>query len=155
MDGRARLPDDAFAACRQRLELPEPRVALGLALCGLATAAIDVSDGLVGDLGHIVERSGVGARIDVARLPASPWLATMLKGGARELALSCLLAGGDDYELCFTAANRDRERVAAIGAELGLPLARIGKTTPGAGFVVRDERGEPLKALPRAFDHFG
>jgi thiamine-monophosphate kinase len=154
MDGRARLSDDAFAACRARLEVPEPRVALGQALRGVASAAIDVSDGLVGDLGHIVERSGVGARIDVARLPAAPWLAAMLKGESRALALACLLAGGDDYELCFTAGNAQREAVAGIARELGLPLNRIGKITAAGGFVVRDENGSPLKALPHAFDHF-
>jgi thiamine-monophosphate kinase len=129
-------------------------VALGLALSGLASAAIDVSDGLVGDLGHIVERSGVGARIDVARLPAAPWLSAMLKGEARALALACLLAGGDDYELCFTAGNAQREAVGGIARELGLPLTRIGKITAAGGFVVRDETGSPLTALPRAFDHF-
>ena len=154
IDGRARLPDAAFDACRDRLDLPEPRVALGQALRGIATAAIDVSDGLVGDLGHIVERSGVGARIDVARLPASPWLAAMLKGGDRALALACLLAGGDDYELCFTAGNAQRESIGAIARELALPLTRIGKITAAGGFTVRGEDGAALTALPRAFDHF-
>ena len=154
MGGHVSLPEDAFEACRQRLELPEPRVALGLALRGVASSAIDVSDGLVGDLGHIVERSGVGARIDVARLPASPWLAAMLKDGRRSPALSCLLAGGDDYELCFTAANPQRERIAALAASLGLALTRIGKITATGGFTVRDETGAAMKALPRAYDHF-
>jgi thiamine-monophosphate kinase len=154
MGGHVSLPEDAFAACRQRLELPEPRVALGLALRGVASSAIDVSDGLVGDLGHIVERSGVGARVDVARLPASPWLAAMLKDGRRSPALSCLLAGGDDYELCFTAANPQRERIAALAGSLGLALTRIGKITATGGFTVRDETGAAMKALPRAYDHF-
>lgn len=152
--GRASLSADALAACRQRLELPEPRVTLGLALRGLASAAIDVSDGLTGDLGHIVERSGVGARIDVARLPAAPWLAAMLGDGRRELALACLLAGGDDYELCFTARNLQRDRIDALAREQGLALTRIGKVTAEGGLVVRDETGVPLAALPRAYDHF-
>ena len=152
--GRVTLSADALAACRQRLELPEPRVALGLALRGLASAAIDVSDGLTGDLGHIVERSGVGVRIDVARLPAAPWLAAMLGDGRRELALACLLAGGDDYELCFAASNAQRERIDALAREQGIALTRIGKVTDEGGVVVRDESGVPLPALPRAYDHF-
>jgi thiamine-monophosphate kinase len=153
-DGRLTLAEDASAACRQRLELPEPRVALGLALRGTASAAIDVSDGLTGDLGHILERSGVGARIDVDKLPARPWLAAMLRNPRRALALQCLLAGGDDYELCFTARNAMRERIDALARGLGLALTRIGKITAASGLVVRDEAGAPLPALPHAFDHF-
>jgi thiamine-monophosphate kinase len=152
--GRTRVPDAAFAACRQRLELPAPRIELGMGLRGLATAALDISDGLTGDLGHIIERSGTGARIDLARLPAAPHLATMLKGGERALALECMLAGGDDYELCFTAPNVHRERIDALARASGLPLSRIGKMTPAAGLVVRDETGAVLASLPRAFDHF-
>jgi thiamine-monophosphate kinase len=154
IDDRVRLPDDALAASRRRLEMPEPRVALGLALRGLATAAIDVSDGLTGDLGHVIERSGVGARIDIAKLPAAPWLAAMLADSRRALALQCLLAGGDDYELCFTASNAMRERIDAVARELRLPLARVGKITAARGLVVRDEAGVSLAAVPRAFDHF-
>jgi thiamine-monophosphate kinase len=152
--GRVTLGEAARAACRDRLELPEPRVALGHALRGVASSAIDVSDGLTGDLGHICERSGVGARIDVARLPASPSLAAMLKDARRALALSCLLAGGDDYELCFTAGNALRGRIAALGRDLGLALTRIGKITAARGLVVRDETGAPLPEVPRAYDHF-
>jgi thiamine-monophosphate kinase len=154
MAGRTSIPDAAFAACRRRLELPVPRIELGVALRGLATAALDISDGLTGDLGHIIERSGCGASIDLDRLPAAPHLAAMLKGGERGLALECVLAGGDDYELCFTASNAHRERVDALARALGLPLSRIGQMTPGAGLVVRDESGAALPSLPRAFDHF-
>ena len=152
--GRIALAADELDACRDRLDRPTPRVALGNALRGIAAAAIDLSDGLTGDLGHIGERSGCGARIDLSRLPAAAPVAARLHGPHRDLALTCLLAGGDDYELCFTARNRERERIAALARELGLPLTRIGKITPERGLVVRDEAGAPLAVLPRAFDHF-
>jgi thiamine-monophosphate kinase len=155
MQGRTGLAPDALAPLRRRLERPEPRVALGIALRGTASAMLDVSDGLTGDLGHILDASGAGARIDLARIPCAPALAARRMGAERGLAIACLLAGGDDYELLFTARNVARERVAEIGREAGVPLARIGKVTPReAGLVVRDEDGAPLPALPRAFDHF-
>lgn len=154
MAGRVRLDDAAFAADRDRLELPEPRVELGLNLRGIASAALDVSDGLTGDLGHILERSGVGAVIDVARLPVAPHLASLFDGPDRALALSCALAGGDDYELCFAAPEAERGRIAGLAGKLRVPLTRIGVITDGAGLVVRDESGAALPSLPRAFDHF-
>ncbi len=152
--GRTRLDEDALVAARERLEMPSPRVALGLALRGIATAAIDISDGLVGDLAHILERSAVGATVDLAAIPRSPVLSRLAGGDERSLALECLLAGGDDYELCFTAPRAVADRVAAIAAGTALPLARIGTITEGSGLVVRDERGVPLPAVPRSFDHF-
>ena len=154
MTGRARLDAEALAAARARLEMPVPRIALGLALRGVATAAIDVSDGLVGDLAHILERSAVGATVELAAIPRSPALARLAGGDDRALALECLLAGGDDYELCFTAPRAAADRVAAIAASTAVPLARIGAITEGPGLVVRDERGVPLPAVPRAYDHF-
>jgi len=154
MTGRTRLDGDAFDAARARLETPEPRIALGHALRGVATAAIDVSDGLVGDLAHILERSDVGATVELPAIPRSPALARLVGGAERALALECLLAGGDDYELCFTAPRAAADRVAAIAASTQLPVARIGTITEGPGLVVRDERGVPLPAVPRAFDHF-
>jgi thiamine-monophosphate kinase len=154
MAGRVRLDADALTAARARLDAPEPRIALGLALRGVATAALDVSDGLVGDLGHILERSAVGATVDLAAIPRSPALARLAEGAERSLALDCLLAGGDDYELCFTAPPAAASRVAAVAARTGLPLSPIGTITARPGLVVRDERGAPLPALPRAFDHF-
>jgi thiamine-monophosphate kinase len=126
-------------------------VALGQALRGVASAAIDVSDGLVGDLGHILERSGVGATVDADALPASAVLAAQPPALRRE----CGLAGGDDYELLFTAPKVARERVAAFGQAFGVRLTRIGNVTPpGSGLVVRAESGDALSVLPRAFDHF-
>jgi thiamine-monophosphate kinase len=152
--GRTTLDPEALAACRGRLDRPQPRIALGIALRGVATAMLDVSDGLTGDLGHLLDAGGVGARVDLARIPACPALAARRDGAERALAQACLLAGGDDYELLFTARNVDRERVAAAGAATGVPVTRIGKITPGPGLVVHDATGTPLPALPRAFDHF-
>jgi thiamine-monophosphate kinase len=114
---------------------------------------LDVSDGLTGDLGHILERSNVGARVDLAAVPRSAPMGALLAGADRAAALACLLAGGDDYELCFTAAPASAPRIAAIAVEAGLPLTRIGTITAGGGLVVRDEDGAALPA-PRAFDHF-
>jgi len=151
--GRVRLDPAALAACRARLDRPVPRLALGTRLRGVATAMLDVSDGLTGDLGHILEASRVGAVVDLARLPRSPQLAATLGGTDRAVALQCLLAGGDDYELCFTAAPEAADRIAAIARELGLPLTRIGTITSSGGLVVRDEAGTAI-ALPRAYDHF-
>ena len=154
MAGRIALDPAALRACRMRLDRPTPRVALGLALRGVASAAIDISDGLVGDLGHIVERSNAGANIDLRAIPRSPTLAALLEGPQRATALACLLAGGDDYELCFTAPASAAHTIGDIAHALGLPLARIGAITAEPGLVVRDESGAPLPSLPRAFDHF-
>jgi thiamine-monophosphate kinase len=154
LQGRAALGVADFALARARLETPEPRVALGERLRGVATAAIDISDGLTGDLRHILDPSGAGATIDVALIPRSAPLAALIDGAGRDLALACLLAGGDDYELCFMAAPASRDLVAGIARDLGVPLTRIGYVSSGSGLVVRDERGAPLATLPRSFDHF-
>jgi thiamine-monophosphate kinase len=155
LQGRTHLDPATLAVLRLRLERPEPRIALGLALRGVASAALDLSDGLTGDLAHILDASRVGAQIALAALPLSPALAQRLAGAERTLALGCALAGGDDYELCFTAAPAMRERIAAIARDLALPLTRIGGITAAPGMLVRDEHGDALSALPRAWDHFG
>lgn len=152
--GRGALEAGALAAARARLEKPEPRIALGLALRGVASAAIDVSDGLTGDLGHILERSHAGAVVLLPAIPRANALATKLAGAERTLALECLLAGGDDYELLFTAPPAAAARISAIAAELALPLTRIGSIVEKAGLVILDERGVALPAVPRAYDHF-
>ena len=152
---RAHLDPALLAALRLRLERPEPRVALGLALRGVASAALDLSDGLTGDLAHLLDASHVGAAIALAVVPLRPALAQRLAGTERELALECALAGGDDYELCFTAPPPMRGRIAAIAQTIALPLTRIGVITAAPGLVVHDEQGNPLSALPRAWDHFG
>jgi len=154
MAGRTRLDGDAFDAARARLETPTPRVALGIALRGVASAALDVSDGLTGDLAHILERSEVGAMVDIAAIPRSSTMARLLGSAERSLALDCLLAGGDDYELCFTAPRDAAPRVAGVAAATGVPLVRVGAIREERGLVLRDEAGVPLRELPQAFDHF-
>ncbi len=151
---RTMLAADALEIARSRLEAPEPRVSLGERLRGVASAALDISDGLTGDLSHILESSHAGAIVELASIPRSPALDAKLTGGERDLALRCLLAGGDDYELCFTADPSLRDRVADIGLALNLPLTRIGAITAARDFIVRDEHGAQLPTLPLAFDHF-
>ena len=121
---------------------------------GVASAAIDLSDGLTGDLAHLLAASGVGADIGLAAIPRAAALDLRLAGAERSLALSCLLAGGDDYELCFTAPATARARLEAIAGELALPLSRIGAISAERGLRIRDEQGAPLSDLPHAFDHF-
>ncbi len=154
LEGRTTLDGPARAACVARLERPAPRVALGIALRGVASAMLDVSDGLTGDVGHMLEMSRAGAVIDLAAIPRSDALDRKLRGAERVLALQCLLAGGDDYELLFAAPAATRERVAEAGRRAGVPVSRIGRIVESAGLTVVDEQGAPLAALPRAFDHF-
>ncbi len=161
---RPSLSAEAFDATRLAMECPQPRVALGLGLRGLATAAIDVSDGLLGDLGHIMRRSGVSADVFADALPVSPWLASR----SHSEQLDCILAGGDDYELVFTTPPERRADVEALSERLGLPLTRIGRMgcLPQAGAppqlrlwetgidAATERRGAPLKARWASFDHF-
>ena len=149
----SRAPGDE-AACRTALLRPVPRVELGLRLRDLASSAIDISDGLAGDLGHVLIASRVGAALELNAVPRSATLDRQFGGPSREVALQCLLAGGDDYELCFTAAPADDARVGALAPELGLALHRVGTIVAEPGLVVRDAGGQQLAELPRAYDHF-
>ncbi len=153
LEGRTRLDAAELARCRERLERPQPRVALGLALRDVAHAGLDVSDGLTGDLAHILERSGGGAVIDIAAIPRSAVLAQKLDSAERELALACVLSGGDDYELCFTAPVQRRGRIDAIAREQGCALTRIGRIIDARTITWRDEHGVSITP-PRGFDHF-
>jgi thiamine-monophosphate kinase len=146
------LKHPEIAEAARRLHEPEPQVELGERLRGLAHAAIDVSDGLSGDLGHILERSQVGAVLDFERIPRPAALRSL---GSRELERDCVLSGGDDYELVFTADPKRRGAIEALSAELALPLSRIGTIHAGeTKLVVRGADGQPM-TYGRSFDHFG
>jgi thiamine-monophosphate kinase len=140
-----------IAEAKRRLDWPEPRVELGERLRGLARSAIDVSDGLAGDLAHIAERSRVGAVVEYERIPRP----AVFKSLDAALARECLLSGGDDYELVFTAPPSRRDAIASLGQELHLPLTRIGVIQAGEPRVaVRDAQGQPI-AHGGGYDHFG
>ncbi len=152
LQGRCALAEPALSECLDALHRPRPRVALGLRLRGLASAAIDVSDGLLADLGHILERSGAAAEIRFDSLPA----AALRMGAEEALARDCLIAGGDDYELCFTAPADRHPAVAALAKELGLGLSCVGRIVAGppGSVVLLDAEGRPMPAARRGFDHF-
>jgi thiamine-monophosphate kinase len=150
--GRVELAARELKRCMRRLERPSPRIALGIALRGIAHAAIDVSDGLSADLGHICERSRLGANVYIAQVPCSPLLARLAD---RAVAHEALLAGGDDYELCFTAPVQRRGRVQALSRRLGLPLTRIGTMRRGRGVRLLRPDGSAVRIGKRGFDHFG
>jgi len=156
--GTRSLPQAAFEAARARMETPTPRVALGIALRGVATAAADISDGLVGDLGHILKASHVGASIDTAiaiNLIANKDHITLGNGQFdAELALECVLAGGDDYELVFTAPPAARDAVQAASAQTQTPVTRIGRIEAASGVRMLDAAGQPLARQFASFDHF-
>lgn len=147
---RASVQADAFASLRRAMEWPQPRVALGLALRGIAHAAIDLSDGLCGDLGHLLTRSGVGAELDYAELPRSPVLAAQ----PATLQQRCLLDGGDDYELLFTAPVSVRSAVQRAAADVDVGVKRIGTVQAEPGLRVRTSEGEVIQRAARGFDHF-
>jgi len=162
LQGKLTLPAELLAAARQRLEQPSPRVALGLALRGVASAAIDVSDGLLGDLQHILENSAVGATVDadvatsliaasaISTRPAGQFFINLSTQQWRTLAL----AGGDDYELLFTAAPAQRAAVAAAAHSSQTPVTRIGQIESNPGLRLIDLHGQPLANSYASFDHF-
>jgi thiamine-monophosphate kinase len=146
------LDEADFALAAQRMHTPAPRVALGrlLAEGGLAHAALDISDGLVGDLGHILAASKVGALLDVDALPAGPVLARQ----PTELRRRFALAGGDDYELCFTAPAAQRDAILAAGEQCGTPVTRVGRIEAAPGLRLIDADGAPLELGLSGWDHF-
>ena len=173
LQGRIVLSADEFAVCAPALHQPQPRIALGLALRGIASSTIDISDGLLGDLGHILDASQKAAEIDFALLPVSAVLRARLtpptlplsgeepsfppdKGGLRgvELLQRCVLSGGDDYELCFTAPAICHAGIMSISAKLGLPLTCIGNIVAGRGCVVHDASGNLIEVEASGYDHF-
>lgn len=157
--GTVHLPGDDFTRVRRALEAPQPRVALGLALRGVATSAIDLSDGLLGDLGHVLKRSGaamqpagpaLGAHVDADALPCSAALARQEPSWRRR----CQLSGGDDYELLFTAPTDRRQDVEAAAARSHTPVRRVGRITETPGVFVHDALGQVVPPPGASFDHF-
>ena len=150
--GEAELDAPHRAQFVDALQRPQPRVALGLALRGLASAMLDVSDGLLGDLRHLLERSGTGAIVEATALP----LAALAASGAdAALCRRCLLAGGDDYELLFAAPPRHRGAIEALSARLGLPLHRIGEfTRERERLMLREADGTLAAPAAYGYDHF-
>ena len=147
--GEVPLPQAGAEACLTRLHQPQPRLALGRELVGLAHAAIDVSDGLLADLGHIIERSRLGAQIELARLP----LESAVRNASEGL-VECALSGGDDYELCFTAPLAARQAVMVAGQRVDTQVTRIGTVVPGLGVRVLQADGEEMQIKRTGFDHF-
>ena len=148
--GELELRTADYASVRLRMERPEPRVALGIALRGIASSAIDVSDGLLGDLAHVAARSAVAVAVDARALPRSAVLAAQPEALADEFAL----AGGDDYELLFTAPAEARDAVRAAGQSAQTPVTRIGRVSTGSGVTVLGADGRPLARRFDGFDHF-
>lgn len=156
--GHIHLPDELLAQTRQRLERPTPRVALGLALRGIASSAMDVSDGLLGDFGHILKASGVGACIrtdETIKLIAASTSPSSARGQfGQKLLQQCTLAGGDDYELLFTAPPQHRAAVAEAAAQSQTPVTRIGQVEAAPGLRLLDAQGMPVENRFASFDHF-
>ncbi|GHD02580.1 thiamine-monophosphate kinase [Pseudorhodoferax aquiterrae] len=151
--GHLAMPQEVFTQARARMEQPTPRVALGQALRGVATAAVDVSDGLLGDLGHVLKASSLGARIEAPAALGLMGCADAPLSPAQRLEFA--LAGGDDYELVFTAPPSARGRVKGAVAQAQVQVTRIGSTTAAPGVQVVDAQGQPLDQRFGSFDHFG
>jgi thiamine-monophosphate kinase len=139
------------SALRSRLDRPTPRVAAGRAVAGIANAAVDVSDGLLADLGHICERSEVGAEIELASLPASP---ALLKAFDVKQCWSLQATGGDDYELCFTASPSGHDDLLRLCESVGVSITRIGRIVSGSGVVAYDANGHVWQPPRPGYDHF-
>lgn len=144
---------DSVRACRARLDFPAPRLALGRELLDTASAAIDISDGLLADLGHLCRAGGVGAELDVDAVPRHPALAQFLAADAAEW-YDWPLAGGDDYELCFTVPTAMEPRITASAETLGIALTRIGTVTSGEGLVCRHADGSVFRPGASGYQHF-
>jgi thiamine-monophosphate kinase len=149
--GRIRLQPDDLAACLPALETPYPRVTLGQRLTGLANSAVDISDGLLADLGHILDCSKVAGVIRMAEIGCPACLRKYLP---QPLAVTCLLAGGDDYELCFTVPKSRRPEIEMLSREQQVPVTCIGEITEGTGLSVLDPAGRAMKLDIQGYDHF-
>jgi thiamine-monophosphate kinase len=149
--GRLVLGEADYREAVMRLYEPSPRVALGQALRGLATAAIDVSDGLLADLTHICRLSNVGATVELASVPVS---SIGLKHIETDAGRNAIVAGGDDYELCFTAHPNSRDSIQELTDMLGIPITRVGQIKRGKGVSLLGADGKPVKVDGRGYDHF-
>jgi thiamine-monophosphate kinase len=150
--GYETLAPEHRAALAARFQLPDPRTELGPRLSGIAHAMIDVSDGLLADLGHVCEISGVAASIELAKLPLSP--AAQMAIAAEPALHSQLATGGDDYELLFTAPPEADEEIAALSDSLALPIAEIGAIAAGEGVRLLDTNGAPIAIGSAGWRHF-
>jgi len=144
------MQEEILRQTRAALEMPLPRLELGRAIAGHARAAIDISDGLLQDLGHILEESGVGTRIDESLVPVHQ----ALSGLSEDIRRHAVLCGGDLYELCFTAPPSEREKMVSISHRLGLPLTRIGELTSIPGLQLMNAQGHAVMPPGGGFDHF-
>ena len=149
--GRLVLSEEDYHEAVMRLYEPSPRVQLGQALRGLATSAIDISDGLLADLTHICRLSGVGATVEYHAIPVS---GIGVKHIGTEAGRNAILAGGDDYELCFTAHPNSRDSIQELEDVLGVPITRVGQIKRGKGVSLLGADGKPVKIDGRGYDHF-
>ncbi len=150
LQGKSLLSGEVLDVCLQALHQPQPRVILGLALRGVAHSCIDISDGLLADLGHVLKASNLGARLD---LQAIPCLQAFTMRKQETQIQQAVLAGGDDYELCFTAPASARTEIEALAGSLNLQLSRIGVTTSETGLQVTD--GDKLiQTHQQGYNHF-
>ncbi len=158
LQGQIALPEALLNSTRLRLEQPTPRVALGMALRGVASAALDVSDGLLGDLGHILHASGTGACIDTGLtsklIAVGAYLESVEADFGHEFLEQCALAGGDDYELVFTAPATARDAVARASQASATPVTRIGQIEASSGLRLVGPHGEAVAPRYTSFDHF-
>jgi len=151
LQGKVNLTEPTTSHCLTALTTPTPRVALGLALRGVANSCIDISDGLTADLSHILKASNLGAKLALEDIHCDDYLRTRLNDGNIQ---QCILAGGDDYELLFTAPKSQRDHIQQLSQQLELPISLIGEATPQLGLVVSHHQ-QTLDISKQGFDHFG
>jgi len=144
------LTEDEQKVCLDDLYMPQPRVPLGLALHGLASSCIDISDGLIADLSHILKASKLGANVYLNKINCLP---TMKHRLDEDIVRQAILTGGDDYELCFTAPEDNKAAIVALGEQLGVPLSCVGNVTQGEALNVLYE-GRPVNLNKQGYDHF-
>lgn len=151
LQGNVVLPESVLQPCLNALHVPMPKVALGLALRNIATSCIDVSDGLLADLGHILKASNLGATLNLEKIPCIAFFKNALDNPQFQ---AYLLAGGDDYELCFTAPKSKKTEINQLSQQLNLAISCIGETQENKGLMVRYQH-QLITTHKKGFDHFG